>query len=71
MILRRWNAGPIKELLLRSFMEEPIFLALYIETLSNNVLIRQIVSSLSHYSIDIAILALCVNDPDIERVSPG
>jgi hypothetical protein len=70
-IRQQWSAGPIKEILLRSFVEEPIFLALHIETLSNHMLIRQIVSSLSHYSIDVAILALCVNDPNIERVSPG
>ena len=69
-ILQQWNVGSIKEILLRSFAEKQIFLILYIETLSNYVLIHQIVTSLSHDSIDIAILELCVNDPNIEKVSP-
>jgi hypothetical protein len=69
-IPREWSAGPIKEILHRSSVDEVVYsFDLQIETLSDHVLIHEVVSSLSHYFPHITELVLNVKDPDVERVS--
>jgi hypothetical protein len=70
---QQWSAKPIREALSGFFLdlERINFFNLHIETLSDHVLIRQLVLSISSYFPHIEGLGVHTKDPDIEKVSPS
>jgi hypothetical protein len=67
----QWSAGPIKEALLRYFVEGKVLtFNSRIETVSDPAVMRQFASSLSHYFPHMREMNLFVENPiDVGRVS--
>jgi hypothetical protein len=70
---QQWSAKPIREALSGFFLNPKRikFINVQTETLSDHVLIRQLVSSISSYFPHIEGMSVYIKDPDIETVSPS